>query len=357
MPVASKSSSNRFNFNQVTNLVMVMKKTLRPYFRKVRSAIIGDAWMDSIRPIAWYNLPFWIWETIAEDLRFYQHQQRALSLYRLKYLFSPNLDNPIFIVGAPRSGTTFLGECISVLPEISYHFEPVLTKAVTRYIYEDIWSQDFSQWFYRTVYGWLMRLHFDADLCFAEKTPQISLIIPFLYKTFPNARFIHIIRDGRDVALSLSKKPWYRNDMKRSGAKEPDGYPFGPKARFWVEPDRIHEYETTDDIHRCIWLWRRYVETIFEAVPQIPKHQYHELRYEDLVRNPDLEAKKLVEFLKINRPESSARVIDAIVKQANPKSVGSWKAQLSGEQVACIGRESGKLLDTLGYIHEIYSNQ
>ncbi|MEO0770564.1 MAG: sulfotransferase, partial [Cyanobacteria bacterium J06649_4] len=196
---------------------MPIKKILKPAFRKVRAATIGDAWMEKIRPIAWYNLPSWIWETVVEDVRFYQSKPRDVSYTRLKRLVSPNLESPVFIVGAPRSGTTFLGECIGTLPEISYHFEPVLTKAATRYVYEGRWSSGFSQKVYRLVYGGLMGLHLDGDLCFAEKTPQISLIIPFLQQAFPNARFIHIIRDGRDVALSLSKKPWYRNDMKNSG--------------------------------------------------------------------------------------------------------------------------------------------
>lgn len=51
----------------------------------------------------------------------------------------PRLRRPVFIIGAPRSGTTFLGNSLGRLPEISYHFEPRLTKAAARCVYDGSW--------------------------------------------------------------------------------------------------------------------------------------------------------------------------------------------------------------------------
>ncbi len=48
----------------------------------------------------------------------------------------PRLHRPVFVIGAPRSGTTFLGSCLGRLPFMSYHFEPRLTKAPARCVYE-----------------------------------------------------------------------------------------------------------------------------------------------------------------------------------------------------------------------------
>src|SRR5215467_14788000 len=53
----------------------------------------------------------------------------------------PRLHRPIFVVGAPRSGTTFLGNCLGRLPEVSYHSEPRLTKAAAQYVYDRAWSE------------------------------------------------------------------------------------------------------------------------------------------------------------------------------------------------------------------------
>lgn len=325
------------------------KSQLKPFLKATRSRIIGDHWREEIRPIQWYNLPFWIKYTIDEDLEHYQSKGRPISTHRWKHFVFPNLKKPIFIVGSPRSGTTFLGLCISELPEISYHFEPVLTKAAARYIYTNQWNQNRAKAFYKGVYAWLMRVHLDGDLRFAEKTPQNCFVLPFLYKTFPDARFIHIIRDGRDASISLAKRPWYRNDMKGSGAKEPGGYPFGPKARFWVEPNRVEEFETTNDLHRCMWLWRRYLEGVSTGAAQLPTHQYHELRYEDLVTNPHLESERLLDFLEITNPQSRAKFCEVVTKKAKVDSIGRWQVELSKEQQQQLEQEADEWLLRLGY--------
>ncbi|MEN8446997.1 MAG: sulfotransferase [Cyanobacteria bacterium J06555_13] len=327
----------------------VWKGAIKPGLRWIRDKAIGDDWRESIRPIAWWNSPIWIWETAAEDRRFYPLRQRPHSVSRLQHLISPNLSKPIFIFGSPRSGTTFLGECLSVLPEVSYHFEPVLTKAAVRYIYEKQWSTVKAKRFYHSVYGWLMRIHNDGDLCFCEKTPRNSFILPFLYEAFPDGRFIHIIRDGRDASISLSQRPWYRNDMRGSGAKEPGGYPFGPKARFWVEPERTAEFETTNDLHRCIWLWRRYLEATAQGSTHLPAQQYYELRYENLVATPEREAQRLLDFLEVEVQTSRTTFVETIQSQIRQDSVGNWKTILSAPVLDQMYVEAGQWLNELGY--------
>ncbi|MEE3918982.1 sulfotransferase [Micromonospora sp. BRA006-A] len=63
------------------------------------------------------------------------------------------MERPIFILGAPRSGTTFLGSCVGALPDVSYHFEPRLTKAVARCVYEGSWTPQRAARYFRGYYG------------------------------------------------------------------------------------------------------------------------------------------------------------------------------------------------------------
>jgi hypothetical protein len=287
-------------------------------------------------------------QTINASRKNYHAKPRPLSLNRLWHLLVPNLKQPIFIVGAPRSGTTFLGNCLAAIPEISYHFEPVATKAAARYIYECKWNQTKAKWFYHQVYGWLMRQHLDADLRFVEKTPQNCFIMDFLAQTFPDAKFVHIIRDGRDVALSYSKKPWLQVSQAESGKFEPGGYRYGPYARFWVEPERIREFETTSDIHRCIWAWRRFTESAIKAGSKLPPIRYYEVRYETLVSNPASEANRLLDFLAIYNPQSRHLFIQAAGK-AQSDLIGRWKNELAGDRLKEIYAETGQLLKQLGY--------
>lgn len=327
------------------------KTNVKPALKKLRNAVFGEPSKKLIKLIKWYNIHSWIYETIRLDLRTYKKKPRPMSIKRLWKMFFPNLKNPIFIIGAPRSGTTFLGDCLAVLPELSYHFEPVITKAAIRNVATNQWSANKAKWFYKLVYGWLMRLHFDADLRFVDKTPRNSFIIPFLYRAFPNARFIYILRDGRDTSTSLAAKPWYQSGVSMSGLYQPGGYPFGSMRRFWVEDERIQEYETTDTHHRCIWLWRRYVESALEALSKVPEEQVHIIKYESLAENPQRETEALIDFLEITNIESQNLLRKAILR-VKPSSIGRWRNELSEIQIQKMHLESANLLKQLGYFDE-----
>ncbi|MEO0375511.1 MAG: sulfotransferase [Cyanobacteria bacterium P01_A01_bin.17] len=295
-----------------------------------------------------FNLLRLVRQTAIADRRKYQAQSRPLSLPRLSYMMGPNLSRPVFLVGAPRSGTTFLGRSLAALPCLSYHFEPIATKAAARLVYEQQWSYRQARFFYRWVYSWLMRQHLDADLRFSEKTPRNCFLIDFLAQAFPDAQFIHIIRDGRDAALSYSKRPWLQAKQAQSSLKESGGYRFGPYARFWVEPDRIREFETTSDIHRCIWAWRRHTDTACQLTRTLPSGRFLEIRYESLVTAPTTEADRLLDFLDITSRKDRA-LCRAVVEEARPNSVGQWRHQLSAEQIQEVEKEAGVLLEDLGY--------
>ena len=291
----------------------------------------------------------WANRTLKADQKTYIGQQRPMSLSRLAATASPALRRPLFLIGSPRSGTTFLGKCLASLSDISYHFEPIATKASARYVYDKSWSNTQAQWFYKSVYKWLLRIHHNGDLRFAEKTPRNCLIVPFLAQTFPDAQFIHIIRDGRDVALSLSKKPWFLASEANSGRYEPGGYPYGPYAQFWVEPERTKEFEATSDIHRCIWVWKRFTEAALESINQLPAQRYLEIRYESLMFETEKSTEQLKDFLEIKDLKADQDFRQA-VSAANPSLSGQWKKQLSEQQLSEIYQEAKPLLSSLGYL-------
>ena len=201
-------------------------------------------------------------KTYRAERRYYLKldRHRKMTSKRLSSSIFPSLKRSIFVIGAARSGTTFLGDCIGRLPEVTYHHEPPATKAAGRYVYEDLWGYRRSREFYRLVYRWLVRVERDGDLRFAEKTPTNIFLIPFLAQAFPDSQFIHIIRDGRDASSSHMHKPWLRAEDAWSGEREPGGYLHGPWPSFWVEPDRRDEFLHTSDARRMAWAWRRYTE-------------------------------------------------------------------------------------------------
>lgn len=150
--------------------------------------------------------------------------------------------NQIFILGAPRSGTTFL----SGLLRFTRYGRPVESHFITKYyrkleiygdlskkrnfekLLNDILSErPVQQWkikldlneFYKKIspnltYGnivdnlLLKRPNLSSLDSWGDKTPHYLGNVEDIVELFPNAKFIYIIRDGRDVALSLLRKPW-----------------------------------------------------------------------------------------------------------------------------------------------------
>jgi hypothetical protein len=300
------------------------------------------------REVTLLSSPYWIYEALKLTVSSYQRSRRPFTAKRLTSLWRPNLTNPIFVVGAPRTGTTFLGESLGAIGRMSYHHEPILTKAISRYVYDGRWDWERAARHYRSVYRWLMRLHCDGDLRFAEKTPRNSHIIDFLAHTFPDAKFVHIIRDGRAAAASYVKKPWLSKSQPRRQLYEPGGYPMGAYTQFWVESDRVSEFESTTDIHRCIWIWRSFTEAALELSRSLPKDRYYEQRYEDLVTCSDRQGDNVLDFLEIHDEQSRTEFRSAL-DQAHTTSLNAWRDELSPAQLLEIENEAGPLLRRLGY--------
>jgi hypothetical protein len=290
-------------------------------------------------------------KTYRAERRYYLKldRHRPMTAKRLAASILPRLERPIFIIGAARSGTTFLGDCIGRIPEVTYHHEPPATKAGGRYVYERLWSYRRARWFFRMVYAWLVRVERDGDLRFSEKTPTNIFLIPFLSRAFPDAQFIHIIRDGRDAASSHMHKPWLRAEDAWSGEREPGGYLHGPWPKFWVEPERREEFLRTSDARRMAWAWRRYTETGLHEGPRLGAARYHELRYESLVRQPLDEGERILDFLGISASASRDRFLTA-VQRADDSSVGTWRNTFYPSELADIEAEAGDLLRRLGYV-------
>jgi hypothetical protein len=259
----------------------------------------------------------------------------------------PRLHRPVFVIGAPRSGTTFLGSCLGRLPEISYHYEPRLTKAAARCVYDGSWSARRAAAVFRLSYSALLLAALDGGHRFAEKNPENSFLVPFLAAEFPGAQFIHIVRDGRDAAVSHAEKPWLAAASAVSGQRGMAGQLHGPRARWWVEPPRREEFAQVSDIARSAWCWRRFTEAALDGVAKLPPDRAEEVRYEAMVSDPAATADRLAGFLgtsPVGRGE-----LRAAMARARPDSVGRWRATLSGQDVAEMEAEIGPLLTRLGY--------
>jgi Sulfotransferase family len=259
----------------------------------------------------------------------------------------PRLRRPVFIIGAPRSGTTFLGNSLGRLPGISYHSEPRLTKAAAQYVYNGSWSASRGGAVFRLNYGALLLATLDGGYRFAEKNPENSFLVPFLSAEFPDAQFVHIVRDGRDATVSHAEQPWLAAASAASGRRGRSGQLHGPGPRWWVEPERRAEFPLVTDFVRSAWCWRRFTEAALDGVADLDAGRAAEVRYEAMVTDPDATADMLADFLRL--PPADRGGLHASLARARPDSVGRWRTALGEHDLADVLAEIGPLLTRLGY--------
>ena len=303
------------------------------------------------------------------------------------------MDNAfVFIVGSPRSGTTVLGEILDKHRDISQWYEPYfvwdryfrdlpdderVAEEATAKVVKQI-SSDFIN--YRKKTG---------SRIVVDKSPRNSLKISFIRKIFPEAKFIHIIRDGRDVTLSIQKE-WQRRRDIVFGRNNQKGFNYQKALKvisdwlgrqryiqhklraFWFETHG-HVFNRSRHLNRLRWKgdvgwgprfkgwdrlyqnnsilqfnayqWLRCVENIGASWPQVPMDNKMEIRYEDLVTRGNTIIEQILEFLQVPHDENFFSRIPKLKKG----NFNKWKFEFSTEQVSEIQPILSPMLINLGY--------
>jgi hypothetical protein len=272
----------------------------------------------------------------------------------------------VFVVGCPRSGTTLLQRMLDNHPKLAVandtHFIPLgiehlppgidppltpeLVKRVRSFFFfprlelpDDVVSaavaasRTFRQ-FVIALYKEYARMRCKALA--GEKTPDYVRHLPRLHGLFPWVRTVHLIRDGRDVALSALE--WARNDK-------------GPgRFALWQE----------QPVAVCALWWRMQAGTGRKDGAPLGSDRYCEVRYEDLVAQPEEVLHGLCAFLRLAfapqmldfhvgkvRPQPWLSAKDAW-RPATP-GLRDWRTQMAKRDVELFEALAGDLLADLGY--------
>lgn len=230
-------------------------------------------------------------------------------------------DRPIFILSAPRSGSTFLYDLLSRFGQVwSWHAEvdaiwwqhfPYERKEEpSDYVDAEEYSpraaarlrRDFYRYslYARQEHGELCglthRLGLLKSIRYLDKTIANCFHLDFLTRLFPDARYILLLRDGR-ATISSMMEGW--QDPQRFVKHQLTRYiPEGSQVSHWAFPAppgwRSILDRPLEEI--CAWSWIRHIETAADALQAVPAEQKWTLRYEDLLDNPTTLAYQLAEF-------------------------------------------------------------
>jgi hypothetical protein len=247
----------------------------------------------------------------------------------------PAEERLVFVVGSPRSGTTFVAESLGAQPGfVDLGEVKPLKAAIPEYVGR---PQAEAAAHMRRTLEWIRRLALVRRLRAVEQTPEMSFLVGAALRAYPQGRVVHVIRDGRDVGCSLLERGW----LSEGRAGHDDArLSYGAHARFWVEPDRADEFARSSNATRAAWAWRRYVT----AARDSPAPSTIELRYEALVTDPVAAARLVAEHLGAD-PAPLAQAFS----RAHGRSLGRWRRDLSPDELVDVQREAGALLTELGY--------
>jgi len=278
--------------------------------------------------------------------------------------------NPyLFIVGSPRSGTTLLKRMLNAHPELAITRE---THWITRYyktgkglthdkkVTEALIPKLFE-------YHRLPHLGLEADalkgivsknktMSYADfvsavfdlygqrqnkslvgdKTPGYVRNIPLLHKLWPHSKFIHMIRDGREVCLSMQK--WRLTEKTLN------------KYASWND-------DTLSTI--ALW-WKWHVQLGTEAGQKLTPSNYYEIKYEQLIDNPGQSCNELCDYLGLEYHENLINFANGKTNvqtgsSANAswlpptKGLRNWKAEMSATDCERVEAVIGNFLEELGF--------
>jgi hypothetical protein len=276
---------------------------------------------------------------------------------------------PFFVVGSPRSGTKMLRELLNRSPDIwisdiESHFIPEFTRRIE--VFGDLGHRpDFDRlsaalrrtrafWFWTNrgitigddrwwaacprrdwagvLEGLFRCVHEQeirdaprpwAEILWGDKTPAYMTEMPLLGRVFPQARFVHLIRDPRDCCLS-AEKTWGHTPLRT--------------AQNWA-----------DRVARC----RADGAVLGPA-------RYHELRYEDLVADVRGRLGAIFDFLGVPTPPDAGQFLRVPENLGDAKgraeviasNTRKWAKAMSPALRRRIEAVTGDLLDQLGYERE-----
>ncbi len=243
----------------------------------------------------------------------------------------PIVARPIFLVGAERSGTTVLRLMLASHPQLAWcnEFEYAV----------DLVDEDGTPPPLEEYYEWLethrvfraTEFEIDRDLTYPqlvnsflsqkrsrENKPLVGGTVhrhfDRLLGIWPDARFIHLIRDGRDVARSCIGMGWAGNVWTGVGR--------------WLDAEQLWE-------QLCL---------------ELPRERFFELKYETLIEKPVETLTRLCEFIGIPYDEAMLNYArNTTYGLPDVRFIAQWQHKLDQREIQLVESRVGKMLVERGY--------
>jgi putative sulfotransferase len=208
----------------------------------------------------------------------------------------------------------------------------------------------------RFLFEWLAGRY--GKSVWVERSGDSLLFVERLAEMFPDARFVHLYRDGRDVALSMSNHPDFRakvsyyqtlSTLGVNAYRTRQAYGIA-RWHAWLETFLVRALPIsalTDakvGAEACAAYWHRSTASGLSMLENLDEGRVHHLAYEQMVREPDDALRRLAHFIGVDAPPRWLSDAAALADVRAEK----WRA-LSPENIKSLEHACGASLARLGY--------
>lgn len=230
-----------------------------------------------------------------------------------------------------------------------HHIQPL---AVRRYV--GLAGDEEARTLLAETYG--AAVHYSEKKFWGDSSNKVSWLIPDLFALFPQAKFVHLVRDGRKVAGSyfnkLTDECYDDRSTQVLRAHIEDGAIAPPpeKKYWWPLPKKddlaASAFRSFDQFGRIAWHWAEINRVILNNLPALPKSQTHFAKLEDL-RDDEQSLKELFAFLGLKYKSEYFAMFQ------RPHNVNRPEDKLLTEtQRATFDAIAGTMMKRLGYAEE-----
>ena len=254
---------------------------------------------------------------------------------------------PLFLIGAPRSGTTILTRLLNAHSEILLTNETAVFLQLNDIIrksdvgvrsgilfgktYHRLWAshlRNHAKQLIETFYEDISKKENKTTIRYwGEKHPHLSVCLPFVSELYPEATYVYAVRDPRDVACSIA---------------EMNGVP----------------------VRKAVDSWQRFADTYENFVQSLPTENIKVVKYEHLVSDYASVLSDLLNALGLSMDDASRRYLDRNKNKDShrpsmlrtfdfsKKSVGRWSRDISREDHDYVRSKCSNFLGKYGYHQE-----
>ncbi|MET7461867.1 sulfotransferase [Nonomuraea sp. NPDC005501] len=175
---------------------------------------------------------------------------------------------------------------------------------------------------------------------FGDASPDLIYSAATLLRAFPDARFVQIVRDGRDVVADMLADPaclaWFKPAMLSEGTEFPNAF-------LGVNRDEhLDKWKGMPVAGKSALRWRSAVRLSATLRRDLPEDQLLTLRYEDLALRPAQAAASVADFLGTR--------VSKVALYGGPSEPGSRRSRLRPDDLALVEKVARQELTTLGYL-------